>query len=248
MSWLFSRALVEEYSVENCSDGKPFAPLNVMPTVQRFWLKDKMTKSWNLSLFGLTWKLLTEHFGMELLMLYRQASRVNRSQSQEKENKKKTNEICGPKQYELFPRSGQDSFCLKMCQAYANTCPWSYETCEEMATQLKGQRSFRQKKSEQSTRDAVSGLWPTLTTRDYRNSSHRERNNKAGLDLIGFLCVVNGERAIRLKPTFAEEFMGWPTGWTELEPLETAKYLEWLERHGTSCAQEAATENQGGKI
>ncbi len=35
MSWLFSQALVAEYSAANCSDGEPSAQLNVMPTQQQ---------------------------------------------------------------------------------------------------------------------------------------------------------------------------------------------------------------------
>lgn len=86
--------------------------------------------------------------------------------------------------------------------------------------------------SEPGISGSESGYWPTITTRDYRNSSHRERNNKAGLDLIGFLCVINGTRSIRLLPTWAEEYMGFPIGWTALEPLATAKFRQWLELHG----------------
>jgi len=33
----------------------------------------------------------------------------------------------------------------------------------------------------------------------------------------------------------AEHFMGWPTTWTALEPLETGKFLEWLRSHGEPC-------------
>jgi hypothetical protein len=35
MSWLFSQALVEEYSVVNSWDGAPSAPLSMMPTPHR---------------------------------------------------------------------------------------------------------------------------------------------------------------------------------------------------------------------
>lgn len=33
-------------------------------------------------------------------------------------------------------------------------------------------------------------------------------------------------------PSFAEEMMGWPTGWTERKPLEMDKFLSWLQQHG----------------
>lgn len=35
-----------------------------------------------------------------------------------------------------------------------------------------------------------------------------------------------------LNPEWAEWFMGWPMGWTELAPLEMDKFLEWQRWHG----------------
>lgn len=35
-----------------------------------------------------------------------------------------------------------------------------------------------------------------------------------------------------LNPEWLEWFMGWPMGWTKLEPLEMDKYQEWLRWHG----------------
>ncbi len=37
---------------------------------------------------------------------------------------------------------------------------------------------------------------------------------------------------IYLNPQFAELTMMWPSGWTDLQPLETGKYQEWLRQHG----------------
>lgn len=37
---------------------------------------------------------------------------------------------------------------------------------------------------------------------------------------------------IYLNPLFAELVMMWPAGWTDLQPLETAKFHEWLDSHG----------------
>ena len=73
MTWLISAALMRDYessrcsqgqAVESlagtCSDGKPFAQLNVMPTQHPFWRNDKMTDFSRPSLFGLTCAVLTE--------------------------------------------------------------------------------------------------------------------------------------------------------------------------------------------
>lgn len=36
----------------------------------------------------------------------------------------------------------------------------------------------------------------------------------------------------QLNPMWVEWLMGWPIGWTGLEPLETGRYQEWLDWHG----------------
>lgn len=79
MSWLFSRALVAEYSAENFSDGELCAPLSVMPTQHKFWHNDKMTEPSNLSRYGLTCEVLTDTRGEELLISYLAGFRVKTS-------------------------------------------------------------------------------------------------------------------------------------------------------------------------
>jgi len=37
-----------------------------------------------------------------------------------------------------------------------------------------------------------------------------------------------------MNPTFPEWLMGWPIGWTGLEPLETGKFREWQRKHSQS--------------
>lgn len=36
----------------------------------------------------------------------------------------------------------------------------------------------------------------------------------------------------QLNPNWVEWLMGWPIGWTDLEPLETDKFQQWLQLHG----------------
>ena len=70
MSWLFSQALVEEYSVDTSSDGEQSAPLSGNLTQQAYCAPDKMTVFSRLSRFGMTYKPLTASRGEELLTLY----------------------------------------------------------------------------------------------------------------------------------------------------------------------------------
>ena len=70
MSWLFSAALVEEFSEATSSDGAPSAPSNGNPIPQAYCAPDKMTAFSRLSRFGMTYAPLTENRGEELLTLY----------------------------------------------------------------------------------------------------------------------------------------------------------------------------------
>lgn len=42
----------------------------------------------------------------------------------------------------------------------------------------------------------------------------------------------DGSQAGQLNPNWVEWLMGWPIGWTDLKPLATAKFQEWLQQHG----------------
>lgn len=84
MSWLYSQALVEEYSQDICLDGEPYARLNVMPTPQGFWRNDKMMDCSRLSRFGVTLKVLTESNGEAVLKSFLAAFPVRTLVVQEK--------------------------------------------------------------------------------------------------------------------------------------------------------------------
>jgi hypothetical protein len=80
MSWLFSRALVEEYSEAICSDGEQSVQSSGNPIPQAYCVPDKMTAFSRLSRFGMTYKPLTATHGEALLTLYREAFHAKTSQ------------------------------------------------------------------------------------------------------------------------------------------------------------------------
>ena len=43
---------------------------------------------------------------------------------------------------------------------------------------------------------------------------------------------INQQIPGSLNPMWVEWLMGWPIGWTDLEPLEMDRYRQWLEQHG----------------
>ena len=79
MSWLFSRALVEEYLADTCSDGAPFAPSSGNPTPQAYLPPDRMTAFSRPSRFGMTFSPLTDDLGAAVLTWCQEASRARTS-------------------------------------------------------------------------------------------------------------------------------------------------------------------------
>jgi len=79
MSWLFSQALVEEYSEGISSDGEQSVQSNGNPTQLAYLPPDRMTAFSRLSRYGMTFRPLTADRGEELLMSYLAAFRAKTS-------------------------------------------------------------------------------------------------------------------------------------------------------------------------
>lgn len=84
MSYIFSRALVEEFLEANCSASEPSALLNSNPTPQAYCSPARMTAYSRLSRFGMTYAPLTDDRGAALLTWYREAFRARTFQPREK--------------------------------------------------------------------------------------------------------------------------------------------------------------------
>ena len=85
MSWLFSRALVEAFSEDTCSDGARSALLSGSPTPQAFLPPDRMTAFSRPARFGMTFSPLTEDLGAAVLTWCQEASRARTSASPARE-------------------------------------------------------------------------------------------------------------------------------------------------------------------
>ncbi len=67
-------------------------------------------------------------------------------------------------------------------------------------------------------------IFPTPKCRDWKGQTQRGQFRPED-GLCNFLGVTGGQ----LNPTWIEWLMGWPIGWTESKPLETASFRTWLE-------------------
>lgn len=114
MSWLYSRALVEAYSADICSDGAQSAPSSGNHTPQAYLSQDKMKAFSRLSRSGMTCKLLTDGHGEALLTSYLVGSHAKTSQSPEKAQASTASDrACGGTWHESSMKYDRDSHSWK---------------------------------------------------------------------------------------------------------------------------------------
>ena len=130
MSWLFSQALVEEYSEASSLDGEPYALSSGSPTQLAYLPPDRMMAFSRLSRFGMTFKPLTESRGEELLMLFREAFPVRTFPSQaEAQDLMENNPQCGTTWRGWLAKFDPDSYSWKTAQ-----CSFIEDSDESLAT------------------------------------------------------------------------------------------------------------------
>jgi hypothetical protein len=78
-------------------------------------------------------------------------------------------------------------------------------------------------------REDLAGLLPTLVKSDSDSWSNRTPEERiAKGHIVRLPNMIGGP----LNPEWCEWFMGWPIGWTGLQPLETGRFQSWLNAHG----------------
>lgn len=164
MSWLYSQALVEEYSEATSWDGAPSAPLSVMPTQHKFWRNDKTMEHSKLSQFGLTCAVLTEDRGEALLTWFLADSRVRTyqlpglalaSMAQDQGYGAKWRESSA--RYDLDSSSWKTHLCL-----WEEVLPWSSVILPKWGMTRNG-ALFQHPTLTRPINANAYGLWPTIT-------------------------------------------------------------------------------------
>jgi hypothetical protein len=190
MSWLFSQALVEEYSADTCSDGEPSAQLNVMPTPHKFWHKDKTIEPCDLSQFGLTSQLLTAGRGEELLTSFRADFHARTSAEPAREPESKASEADygwkWPASFVKYDRSSS-SWKTRQCSLLGDSELFS-ETWPRWGSMRDGECS-ELITPELYTSEKESGFWPTV------RASDGERGGRGDL-----IQAVRGNQNSHFKP------------------------------------------------
>lgn len=182
MSWLFSQALVEEFSAATCSDGEQSAPLSVMPTPHKFWRNDKTMEPSTLSRFGLTCAVLTESHGEDLLTSFRaafpaktfhQPAAVSESMALDRGYGGRWQELLV--RYDLHSSTWKTHQCL-----WVEDLLWSSVILPKWGMTRSGALLARQT-SGRPTSVIASGFWPTPTVHGNHNQPGASKNAGWGL-------------------------------------------------------------------
>lgn len=303
MSWLFSRALVAEYSEASCSGGEPSALLSASPMPQAFLPSDRMTDFSRPSRFGMTFAPSTDCLGAGLLTWFREASRARTSAPPARAQESTASApVCGDRWRELSVRYDRNSCSwrthrslfdedLSACSltlpkwgsmrdgvlselltlerpTAANdaglwltpTVPNGGRSCAHVTDWrgADGRTAYHNGKKVQVGLEHAAKHWPTPTaslgTKGGRVTPRKSREggtlieavsqrstwatptvhgnyNRAGASAKsgdGLATQAGGS----LNPTWVEWLMGWPLGWTDLQPLETDRYRNAQRLHG----------------
>ncbi|ORM66094.1 hypothetical protein HA51_23930 [Pantoea rwandensis] len=246
MSWLFSQALAAEYSAGTSLDGEQFAPLSVMPTPHKFWRNDKTMEHSELSRFGLMCAALTETHGVELLMSFLAAfpARTFPVPAKALESTESDQDF-GSKWQESSVRFDPAMSCWRthLC-LWEEVLPWSSVTLPKWGLMLSGV-VFQHQSAERPIVGTESGLLPTPRA---SMGSHgiawiRARTGEHRYNLEDYLgwqhLEAGGEEVpgLNVCPSYAEWLMMWPSGWTDLKPLEMDKFRGWQQQHSISLEE-----------
>ncbi|CAJ3005189.1 Uncharacterised protein [Burkholderia pseudomallei] len=310
MSFIFSRALVEESLQVNCGGTDAYAPLNLIPTPKQSSSRGKTTAPFLRSRFGMTFEPLTADLGAELLTSWLVGFPAKTSaQPAPDTDSMAIVADSGPKWLGSFARFSPSESKWKTAQCsllgdsdeFSETWPrwgsmrngecylrpiqmpliygsesgsrvmWPTPTVHgnhnmpsasassgwglSSAAKLwptptasladKGGRITPRKGREGGTLiEAVSSrMWPTPCASASKGSSPAALKRKSGKDRSNDRIdhAVMASDGGQLNPEWVEWLMGWPIGHTALEPLETAKYREWLQQHSPFSSDDENT-------
>ena len=225
MSWLFSQALVEEYSGDTSLDGEQSALLSGKPTQLAYLSPDKMTDFSHLSQFGMTYAPLTESLGEELLKSYRAVflaktlvPLVQVTDLTEKDQE------CGQKWLASFVKydPNMSSWKTHQCSLLGDLDEFS-GTWPQWGLMQDGE-CWELTLPDLTISDTESGLLPTVLATDWKGGTTAARQDNGKLRFDQWRDYVKLKHGLTYPhPMHSEMRMGWPVGWTDLKPLETDK-------------------------
>ena len=228
MSWHYLQEQVEDCLEALYLDGEQFVPWKTIHTASKSSFKDNKTDSSNPSQSGMTLKHSTGSLGVDEFILSLPDFPVKDSVVLVTDVEKMIHGIFGLTRSELLMKYDPNTHFWKMSLTYLimSTGEESVLTFPKAGICLNGVL-YQHPLLEHHTKGKDFGHdLPTPVASEHRFSGSKfdqSRNTK------NLASVVGG----KVHPEYHEWMMGWPIGWTGLEPLETDRYQQWLEHFGS---------------
>jgi hypothetical protein len=239
VSWHFLQGQAEESWAGNSLDGAPDALLRLMPTPEASYLPAKPMGALTRSPFGMTLQRLTGASGGGALMWCQAGSPVRTYHQPER-----VLDLMG-QGLDYGPRwPGSLARCSPPMSG------WKTRQCSLLGGlsefsgilprwgMMQDGECFPLLMLEHLTSVSGSGYWDTPCKADAhpraynRNKPYTGKGQKhlqaQAYERLTHACVPGG----KLNPDWVEWLMGWPLGWTGLQPLEMGKFRRWLDLHG----------------
>ncbi len=225
MSWLFSQALVEACLPRNFLASEQSALSSWIGTADAFSYSDRMMDTYDPHFqYGMTFVPLTAERGAATLTSSLEAFLVRRIAMPQQETTRPT--IFGRKcdaswQMSLpgtsLPKTSAE---LRLTKRQTTLSRWVTKPEQfPLARQTWVQTTFG---------PAIGYLHTPTTKANYCADSMQKWPACATWRLVFG----------KVTPEAHEYLMGWPTGWSDLRPLATAKFQQWLQQHGVTSQTE----------
>lgn len=212
----------------------------------RFWRRALKKRSWMMRLFGRILNPSKARLGVEWWISSLRDSRVSHTRLLENDSEKKTSVISGPRSSGSSRSASQVSYSSKTF-----TSPLFESrllTFTQWASLCRHPMRPLPPRWVQDILDEESSFLPTAT-QDYgtNRGGAAGRVGKVRPNLKKYLATplatdrdgrmdntttrLTKQLGGQVNPNWKDWYMGFPIGWTSIEPLETQSFLSWLQRH-----------------
>ena len=182
--------------------------------------------------FGAMSKPSTASRGVEKWIASLEATRASPFPTQAVEKGQTIPDTSGPISGESSLKSNHDAASLKTWQTiFGSDLSPSGETFAIWTTRLRRESLRRQKLAHRISGSDCSYM-PTLDSSGHKYRLRGNSQQSKSLEALARLGLIVGHPTGPLHPNYAEWLMGFPIGWTDLQPLATASYQQWQQQHG----------------
>ena len=254
MSWHYLQGQEEASWEGTCLDGAPSALLSLMPMQDESCLPDRPMEACHDSQSGTMSARSTDGHGEVTSTSSAAGSHAKTSALPvEEPGFVELDPPCGGRCTESFAKWDPSSSSWRTSQLWLNGDWTPFSDRWPTSGLMLGGACFRRQPLEHRISVIECGLgpsWPPPTARDWKDGTAKSCQTVPVNGLLGRAVhrfptptasswkTGGNRRHLRgvaggaLNPTWVEWLMGWPIGWTGLEPLETGRFQKWLEEHG----------------